>query len=161
MLFPPQRMDVCIHICIQRLICPSVILRTSKPNTVTPELSQVAATATAEISTPTTETHITTVVSSEIPVETKKANEISVAANHDVPTATDTDDQISMEANNKVAEISVATKEAKEINMAAENIVSEIFMETTDTSRKTVVSNEAAMAAVELIEGLCSAYMER
>ena len=55
----------------------------------------------------------------------------------------------------------MATKEAKEINTAAKNIASEIFMETTDTSRKTVVSNEAAMAAVELIEGLCSAYMER
>ncbi|KAL6467762.1 hypothetical protein MHYP_G00234390 [Metynnis hypsauchen] len=132
--------------------------KTSKTNTVTPELSQVTAMAAAEIPTPTTETHIMTVVSGEIPVETKKASKIS--ANNDVPTATDTVNEISVAANDKVAEISVTAKEAKVINMAADNIVLEIFMKTTHTNRETVVYNEADMAAVELIEKLFSAYME-
>ncbi|KAL7851724.1 hypothetical protein AOLI_G00220800 [Acnodon oligacanthus] len=104
----------------QSLSCP--VLRTSKTKTVTPELRQIPATATAEISTPTTETHIVKVVSGEIPVKTKKASKISVAANNDVPTATDTVNEISVAANSKVAEISVA---AEELHMAADNIVSE------------------------------------
>ena len=94
-------------------------------------------------------------------METKEANEISVAASNDVPMATDTDNQISMAANNKVAETSMATNETKEINMAADNIVTEIFMETTETNHETVVFSEAAIAAVELIEKLSLAYMER
>ncbi|KAL7851444.1 hypothetical protein AOLI_G00218000 [Acnodon oligacanthus] len=73
----------------------STVIRTSKTNTMTPELHQVTATDAGEISRPTTETHIATVVSGEIPVETKKASKISVAANNDVPTATDSQRDLS------------------------------------------------------------------
>ncbi|KAL7857999.1 hypothetical protein AOLI_G00181010 [Acnodon oligacanthus] len=63
-------------------------LRSSEANTESPDLSQIAAAATTEISTATTGTRVSTACSSEIPFETNDAIEKIPVATSEIPVTT-------------------------------------------------------------------------
>ncbi|KAL6474497.1 hypothetical protein MHYP_G00180580 [Metynnis hypsauchen] len=86
--------------------------RSSEANTESPDLSQVTATATTEISTASTETHVSTACNSEIPLKMNDAVEKIPVATSEIPATPMLSNDVSVN-NDAIPEISLEPSETQ------------------------------------------------